>query len=161
MQVNDQLFLEKVKPLFSQAVYCSVATVDEAGEPHVSPIGSVVLKDKGSGWFFQKFTKSIPKNAVSCEYATLMAVNDGKWFWLKSLFKGRFNQPPALRIKVRLGVLRDATEDEMARFQRRVKPFRWTRGHALMWQDMAQVREFEIIEYLPVYIGQMTAVQFK
>jgi predicted pyridoxine 5'-phosphate oxidase superfamily flavin-nucleotide-binding protein len=161
MQVNDQIFREKVRPLFSQSVFCSVATVNEDGAPHVTPIGSVVLKDKASGWFFQKFTRNIPKNAETCELATLMAVNDGKWFWLKSLLKGRFNQPPAMRIRVRLGKLRDATEAETARFQRRVKPFKWTRGHALMWQDMAQVREFEILEYLPVYIGKMTAGQFK
>jgi predicted pyridoxine 5'-phosphate oxidase superfamily flavin-nucleotide-binding protein len=160
MQVNDQLFREKVKPLFSQAVFCSVATVDDAGQPHVSPIGSVVLKDKASGWFFQKFTKSIPKNAQNCEYATIMAVNDGKWFWLKSLLKGGFKQPPAMRIKVKLGALRDATEAESAKFQRRVKPFKWTRGYAQMWQHMAQVREFEILEYKPVFIGKMTAEQF-
>ncbi|TDR20495.1 pyridoxamine 5'-phosphate oxidase family protein [Marinicella litoralis] len=159
MQINDQLFKTKIKPLFSQAVFVAVATVNQAGMPHVTPIGSVVLKDKNRGWFFQKFTKNIPQNAEHCEYATLMAVNDGKWFWLKSLIKGQFKQPPAMRLLVKLGDLRPATEAEAQKFKRRVSLFKHSKGHALMWQDMANIREFEIIEYKPIYIGQMTAKQ--
>ena len=160
MQVTDQMFKQKIKPLFSQAVFCSVATVNAEGIPHVTPIGSVVLKNKNQGWFFQKFTKNIPQNAEHCEYATLMAVNDGKWFWLKSLLKGQFKNPPAMRLLVKLGDLRPATETEAEKFKRRVSVFKHTKGYAMMWQDMANIREFEIIEYKPVYIGQMSSQQF-
>lgn len=161
MQIDQQLFQRKIKPLFSGAVFCAVATVNAAGRPHVTPIGSVVLTHPDRGWFFQKFTKNIPANAEHCEYATIMAVNDGKWFWLKSLLKGRFKAPPAMRLEVKLGALREATEAEAGKFQRRVSLFKHTRGHALMWRDMARVREFEIVDYKPVYIGQMTGQQFK
>jgi len=160
MQVTDQLFKQKIKPLFSHAVFCSVATVSAEGMPHVTPIGSVVLKDKSCGWFFQKFTKNIPLNAEHCEFATIMAVNDGKWFWLKSLFKGQFKNPPAMRMLVKLGSLRPASEAESQKFKRRVRLFKYTKGHTMMWQDMADIREFEIIEYKPIYIGQMTGKQF-
>lgn len=160
MKITNAVYKNKVKPLFSQAVFCSVATVNQQGQPHVTPIGSVVLTDKNSGWFFQKFTKNIPQNADHCQYATIMAVNDGKWFWLKSLIKGQFNHPPAMRILVKLGQLRPATEAESQKFKRRVSVFKHTKGHAMMWQDMANIREFEIIDYKPVYIGQMTAQQF-
>ncbi len=160
MKVDKKLFKEKVKPLFSGAVFCSVATVNEAGVPHVSPIGSVVLNDENHGWFFQKFTKNIPQNTNSCEYATIMAVNDGKWFWLKSVLKGQFKKPPAMRLLVKLGKLRPATEAEGEKFKRRVGFFKRTKGYAMMWQEMAEVREFEILEYKPVFIGQMTRNQF-
>ena len=161
MQVDVPLFKNKIKPLFTQALYCSVATVRADGMPHVSPIGSVVLTDHQRGWFFQKFTKNIPKNAVQCEYATIMAVNAGRWFWLKSLFKGGFKSPPAMRLQVKLGALRSGDDTEIEKFQRRVSLFKRTRGYDLMWKDMSQVREFEIIGYEPVYIGAMTAKQFK
>ena len=160
MKVNDQLFIEKIKPLFTHAVYCSVATVTEAGIPHVTPIGSVVLKDKNSGWFFQKFAKNIPLNTVKSEFATIMAVNDSKWFWLKSVFKGQFSKPPAMRLLVKLGHLRPATESENQKFKRRVNIFKHTKGYAVMWQNMEDIREFEIIEYKPVFIGKMTQQQF-
>ena len=160
MNISDQLFKEKIKPLFSQAVFCSVATVNEQGMPHVTPIGSVVLMDKSHGWFFQKFTKNISSNSKHCEYATIMAVNDGRWYWLKSLLKGHFNTPPAMRLIVRLGNLRPATEAEVHKFKRRVKLFKHTKGYVKIWQDMTEIREFEIIEYKPVFIGQMTSQQF-
>ncbi|MGJ8662616.1 MAG: pyridoxamine 5'-phosphate oxidase family protein [Marinicella sp.] len=161
MKVDQTLFKQKIKPLYSQAIFCSVATVSPDGIPHVSPIGSVVLTDHTSGWFFQKFTRNIPLNTEQCEYASIMAVNDGKWFWLKALLKGQFKQPPAMRLLVKLGKLRPATEEEAQKFKRRVSLFKHTKGHAMMWQDMAQIREFEIIEYKPVFIGKMTHQQFK
>ncbi|WP_154223226.1 pyridoxamine 5'-phosphate oxidase family protein [Marinicella rhabdoformis] len=161
MKVDDLKFREKIKPVFSQAVFCSVATVNAEGIPHVSPIGSVVLNDRNSGWFFQKFTKNIPLNAEHCEYATIMAVNSGRWFWLKSLIKGSFKQPPAMRILVKLGQVRPATEKEGQKFKRRVNIFKRTRGFDMMWKDMSHIRDFEVIEYKPVFIGQMTRNQFK
>ena len=159
MQVSEQVFKQKIKPLFSQAVFCAVATVNAAGIPHVTPIGSVVLKDKNHGWFFQKFTKNIPKNTQHCQYATIMAVNDGKWFWLKSILKGQFKQPPAMRLLVKLGEFRPATLTEGQKFKRRVGLFKRTKGYQMMWQDMSDIREFEIIEFKPVFIGQMTRKQ--
>ena len=161
MEINDHLFKKTIKPLFSQAVFCSLATVNAEGIPHVTPIGSVVLNNKNHGWFFQKFTKNIPKNIDHCPYATVMAVNDGKWFWLMSLLKGQFKSPPAMRLLVRLGELRPATVAEAQKFKRRVSLFKHTKGYAMMWQDMAQIREFDIIEYKPIYIGKMTRQQFK
>lgn len=159
MNIDQKLFKTKIKPLFARAPYCSIATVHADGTPHVTPIGSVVLKDLQSGWFFQKFTKRIPQNAETCETATIMAVNAGRWFWLKSLIKGRFQSPPAMRLVVKLGAVRSATQSEGERFKRRVKIFKGTRGHKMMWQDMSAIREFEIIEYKPVFIGQMTRAQ--
>jgi hypothetical protein len=160
MKMNEVLFKQKIKPLFSQAMHCSIATVNADGLPHVTPIGSVVLKNQGNGWFFQKFTKNIPKNAEHCEYATIMAVNNSKWYWLKSVLKGGFKTPPAMRLTVKLGNYRPATESETAKFQRRVGLFRRTKGYQMMWAGMSEIREFEIVDYKPVYVGKMTQQQF-
>ena len=160
MKITDEIFNKKIKPLFAQAVFCSVATVNEKGQPHVSPIGSVVLLDKSKGIYFEKFTKSIPQNANNNQYATIMSVDDGKWFWLKSLIKGKFNKPPAIRLLVKLGELRKETDKEGQIFKRKVKLFKATKGYQMLWKDMSHIREFEILEYKPVFIGKMTRDQF-
>ncbi|MFK8010423.1 MAG: pyridoxamine 5'-phosphate oxidase family protein, partial [Marinicellaceae bacterium] len=85
MNITDKIYQQKIKPLFAQSTFCSVATVNDEGIPHVSPIGSIVLLNKDKGMFFEKFTKNVPKNTQKNSYATIMCVNDGKWFWLKSL----------------------------------------------------------------------------
>lgn len=89
-----------------------------------------------------------------------MAVNDSKWFWFKSVLKGQFKKPPAMRLLVKLGTLRPATDSEAQKFKRKVNIFRHTKGYSKMWQDMAEIREFEILEYKPVFIGNMTQQQF-
>ncbi|MCF6300702.1 MAG: pyridoxamine 5'-phosphate oxidase family protein [Proteobacteria bacterium] len=160
MKMTDDLYKKKIKPLFAQAKFCSVATVNSKGMPHVSPIGSVVIVDKTRGYYFEKFTKNIPLNATTCEHACIMPVNSGSWFWLKSLIKGKFSKPPAIRLLVKLGNLREATETEGKVFKRKVNVFKKTKGYQLLWRDMSHIREFEIIEFKPVFIGKMTKSQF-
>jgi hypothetical protein len=160
MKITDELFNQKIKSLFAKAMFTSVATVTEEGMPHVSPIGSVFLINKDKGFYFEKFTKNVPKNTEHTPYATLMSVNVSKWFWLKSLLKGQFKTPPAIRLLVKLGELRQESDQEASVFKRKVSIFKWTKGYDLMWKEMAMIREFEIIDYKPVFIGKMTKAQF-
>jgi hypothetical protein len=161
MKMTNKIFNTKIKPMFARAMYSSIATVNEKGIPHVSPIGSVFLVDKNKGYYFEKFTKNIPANLKNNNFATIMSVNDGKWFWLKSLIKGAFKRPPAIRIVVKLGQLRKPKGNEGVTFKKRVNIFRLTKGYNLLWKDMSHIREFEIIEYKPVYISKMTSIQFQ
>lgn len=160
MKITDKIYKNKIKPLFAKAMFTSVATVTEDGMPHVSPIGSVFLLNKDKGFYFEKFTKSIPKNSQHTPYATLMSVNVSKWFWFKSLFKGQFQTPPAIRLLVKLGELREGSDKEASTFKRKVSLFKRTKGYNLMWKDMSMIREFEIVDYKPVVIGKMTKEQF-
>jgi len=161
MNITDEIYQQKIKPLFAQSTFCSVATVNDKGIPHVSPIGSIVLLNKTKGMFFEKFTKNVPKNTKNNSYATIMCVNDGKWFWLKSLIAGKFNKPPAIRLLVKMGKLRDCNEKEGSIFKNKVKLFKMTKGYKIMWKDMSQIREFEIIDYKPIFLSHMTSHQFK
>ena len=161
MKITDEIYHNKIKPLFAKAMFTSVATVTENGMPHVSPIGSVFLLNKEKGFYFEKFTKNIPKNNQNTPYATLMSVNVSKWFWLKSLLKGQFKTPPAIRLLVKLGELREESNQEASGFKRKVNLFKRTKGYDLMWRDMSLIREFEIVDYNPVYIGKMTKTQFE
>ncbi len=139
MKITDEVFENKIKPLIAQSTYCSIATVTKDGNPHVTPIGSVIMKTKEKGVFFEKFTKSIPVNIMKNNLATLMFVNDGRWFWLKSLFKGSFESPPAIRVLVKFGDLREEKDGEGKVFKRKVKIFSFTKGHKRLWSDMSHV----------------------
>jgi hypothetical protein len=160
MKITDDIFNRKIKPLFAKASFCSIATVNEHGIAHVSPIGSVILHSKSKGIYFEKFSKSIPRNVKRNKMATIMCVNDGKWYWLKSLFKGQFKSPPAIRLVVKFGELRAENKGEGQIFKRKVNIFKGTRGYKLLWSEMSHIREFEIIDYKAVYIGEMTKNQF-
>ena len=151
---------QDVKRLFKQSFKSSchfaVATVDENGEPHVTPIGSLILGDPGTGVYFEKFTQHLPRNYGTNKRICVLAVNSSKWFWLKSLLGGRFASPPAVRLHGVVGDLRDATDTELALWQKRVKRARFTKGHALMWRTMSKVRDITFTRIEPVHIGTMT-----
>ena len=160
MKITDEMFKKKIIPMFAKSKHCSIATVNTDGFAHVTPIGSVILHSKSKGVFFEKFTKNIPLNIEQNKLATIMCVDSGRWFWLKSLVSGKFKKPPAMRLVIKFGNLRKESNGEGDIFKRKVNIFKRTKGYKLLWSEMSEIREFEIIDYKPVYIGKMTSEQF-
>jgi len=146
-----------VKSLFNESFRSSfhfaIATVSENGDPHVTPIGSLILGKPGRGFYFEKkFTKHLPINFEHNKKVCVLAVNSSRWFWVKSLIVGRFASPPAVRLHGVAGPLREATEAEIALFQKRVWRVRFSKGHALMWRNMRTVRDIEFTGIEPVHM---------
>lgn len=141
---------------FKSSFHYSIATVNEDGEPHVTPIGSLILGRPGRGFYFERFPSNLPRNIEHQPEICVLAVNSSRWFWLKSLILGRFATPPAVRLFGVAGELREASDVECARWQRRVRQVRFTKGHALIWRDMAKVRDIEFTRIEPVSISKMT-----
>lgn len=143
-----------IKNLIKNSLYCSLSVVTKQGYPHSSPIGSVYLEDEHKGYFIELFSKSCSDQAGN--KACIMAVNTSMWFWLKSLFRGRFATPPATRLLVTIGERKKISAEEMSRFQRKVKPFRRLKGYQLMWASASYIRPFTVDKVIPVSIGKMT-----
>lgn len=141
---------------FKSSFQYSIATVSENGEPHVTPIGSLILGKPGSGFYFEKFSKHLPENIRENNRVSVLAVNSSRWFWIKSLVSGRFDTPPAVRLHGIAKDLRVATKSEIELWQKRVRVVYFTKGHEKMWREMSMVREIEFDRIEPVYIGQMT-----
>jgi hypothetical protein len=141
---------------FSSSFHYAVASVSENGEPHVTPIGSLILSKPGFGYYFEKFPRKLPQNLSANSHVCVLAVNSGRWFWLKSLLAGKFSSPPAVRLYGVAGDLRAATDQEIAIWQKRVSRVRFSKGHALIWRGMTMVRDIEFNSIEPVYIGAMT-----
>jgi uncharacterized protein len=146
---------------FKTSFHFSIASVNSAGYPHVTPIGSLMLGDwvdgTGQAIYFERFTRQLPAHASANPNICVLAVNSGRWFWLKSLLAGRFTQPPALRLFGTMGQIRPATEIELQRWRKRVAITQATKGHQLMWQGMSDVREITITRIESVNLGKMTA----
>ncbi|MEA3411629.1 MAG: pyridoxamine 5'-phosphate oxidase family protein [Pseudomonadota bacterium] len=151
---------KEVKDLFKRSFMSSfhfaVATVTESGEPHVTPIGSLILGKAGHGFYFEEFTRHLPKNYRANMNICVLAVNSSRWFWLKSLFGGHFSRPPAVRLHGMVGKLREASEKEIEVWRKRVRPVSFSKGHELMWANMKMVREIEFSRIEPVHLGEMT-----
>lgn len=138
-----------------------LSIVDDQGFPRTMPIGSLMLNRDQTGYFFEKFTSSFSRFGAPGQQICVLAVNSNRWFWLRSIFQGRFSRPPAIRLYGRLGELREGTPAERDRFQRLVKPVRGTKGHRLMWEDMSRVRELTFERAEGANLGKMTEALWK
>ena len=151
---------EGISMLYRQCLksntYVSVASVDANNVPTVSPIGSLLLNRDGTGFFFEKFTSSIAKNTVENPHICVLAVNSSFWYWLTSLFKGKFPIYPSIKLYGRVGEKREAKPEEKVRFLKRVKAAKGTKGYTLLWEGMSQVREIDFYHFETTKLGAMT-----
>lgn len=126
---------------FLSSVHYAIASVDEQGDPNVTPIGTLILREPGEAIFFQRFTRGLPQNLEHNRKVCVLAVNSGRFFWLRSLLAGGFPTAPAIRLYGTVGDLRDATAEEIALWKRRVWPAALTPGYRRIWADMNRERE--------------------
>ena len=137
-------------------LHVSIASVDSENKPTVTPIGSLFLNKNQTGYYFEKFTSNLPSNAKTNNNICVLGVNSGLLFWAKSLFKMKFDAYPAVKLYGTLGEKRKATKEEIAKFRRQLKPFRFFKGHDYLWGDMNHVREIIFTKAEKINLGQMT-----
>jgi hypothetical protein len=156
LEANWQEIRKLFGESFRSSFHYALATTGEDGRPHVTPIGSLILRGPGRGFYFEEFPRRLPRNLETQREVCVLAVNSGRWFWIKALLRGRFSTPPAIRLRGRVGELREATAEELVLWHRRIRTLRSSRGYALMWKDMRMVRDIEFTSIEPVLIGEMT-----
>ena len=148
-----------IRKIVNQALktnrFCAVATVNPDGSPRVSPIGSLILGQTGKALYFEEFPKNMRQNLDRDQRLCVLAVTGGFWFWLKALFRGRFDAHPGLRLTGHAGARREATKEEVKQWQKRVRPFRRLKGYKLLWKDMRHVREVTFDAVEPLRLGPM------
>src|SRR5690606_3219218 len=144
----------KVKTVLGQgqasSIYCSIATVNPDGTPHITPVGTVFLRDDQSGYFFDHYAEALGENVDRNPVVCIMAANSGRLFWLRSLLKGRFVAPPGVRLYGTVGPIREATREEIEKIESRVRPSKWLKGARLLWTDFTHVRDIEFTHYKPI-----------
>jgi predicted pyridoxine 5'-phosphate oxidase superfamily flavin-nucleotide-binding protein len=141
---------------FKSCGHFAVATVNEDGSPHVTPIGALFLRDDQTGFYFEENPKKMPGNLKRNPRVCIMAVNADKAFWGESLVGGKFNSPPAVRLLGRAGELREATADEVAAWKEKIAIAKGTKGYSLLWEKFSKVRDITFDALEPVLVGEMT-----
>jgi len=129
--------------------FFSIATVDPEGNPHVTPIGHVFFRDDMTGYYFDAYSKAMPKNFQTNKRVCLMAVNSSPWFWLKALWRAEFESAPAVRLYGEVGDAREATVEEMAKYRNSIRITRSLKGHKLLWADLHKVRDIKFTSFSP------------
>lgn len=152
---------QEVCSMFRRALgssfHFSLASINEDGSPHVTPIGSLILRSNTpAGFYMEKFATALPKNLSRDNRVCVMAVNSSRVFWLRSLLKGSFDSWPAIRLVGTAGERRPATEKEIRLWQRRVRKAHRLRGHDLLWRNMKSARDIQFSACYPVNLGKMT-----
>lgn len=133
-----------------------IATVDQYGNPNITPIGSLFLLPGQKGFFCNRFPVNLNKNLKTNNRVCIISLNTSKWFWLKSLYKGRFSTCPGIKLYGSVDKKRDISPDEKTQWEKMVRPFRFLKGHGLLWRDMKFVSDisFDAFEYIKA--GEMT-----
>jgi hypothetical protein len=142
---------------FLTSFHYAVATVNADGTPHVAPVGSLILRDNGRGFFFEEYLGATARNLQRDKCICVLAVHASRWLLLKSLLLGRFVSPPAIRLAGRVGDKREATPEELALFHRRVGRYHFLKGYDLLWSRLRYVRDVTFDTALPVRVGAMTS----
>jgi hypothetical protein len=138
------------------SLHCAIASVGSDGYPHVTPIGFIFLRDDCSAFYFEEYAKKLPRNLAHNPRVCLLLVNSSRWFWLRSLYKGKFASLPGIRLSGIAGERRLASAAEKAAYQARVRSARGLRGYDLIWRDLRHVRDIRLESFEPVVYPQMT-----
>ncbi|MBX2816854.1 MAG: hypothetical protein KTR24_12680 [Saprospiraceae bacterium] len=141
---------------FSSNFHVSIASTDTEGMPTCTPIGTLFLNRDFTGFYFEKYPKSLPSSANDRNSVCVLSVNSRALFWLTALFRGGFRHYPGMKLYGLLGRRRPATEIEKSRLRKRMKVTAWTVGNRRLWGDMDMVRELTFNRVEPIELGDMT-----
>jgi predicted pyridoxine 5'-phosphate oxidase superfamily flavin-nucleotide-binding protein len=159
MELDDRQWVQIRKifqDAFNSSFHFSIATVNKDGSPHVTPIGSLMLRDDRTGFYFEEYVTNLSRNVQHNKRVCVMAVNSSKWRLLKSFFFGKFLAPPGVRLMGTVTDRREATPQELELFQKRVKNYRMFKGHKKLWSRLRHVRDIHFDSYEPIRIGALT-----
>lgn len=141
---------------FRSNFHVSIASVTSDNIPTVTPIGSLFLNNDQTGFYFEKYPTKIPMYSKINKKICVLAVNSNRWFWINSLFKGRFSTYPGIKLYGKLGEKRKAAEIEIKRLNRRMKMTKGLKGHKYLWGSMTMVREITFTKAEQINLREMT-----
>jgi hypothetical protein len=151
---------KNIRKLFAQVFrstqHYTIATITPEGLPHITPIGSVILREPGHAIYFEEFARNLPRNLEQNPHVCILAVRTGYFYWLTALLRGRFEEPPAVRLHGIVGPAREATKEELALWWHRVRRVKRTKGYAILWKNMRTVRDVRISKADCIQLGAMT-----
>lgn len=147
----------RIRAVWRSTQFGAFASVAPDGSPQVTPIGSVFLHpSEPRGYFHPIFTARLPKSLKTSSRFELLFVDGRLQSWAPALIRGRFDDFVAVRLRGHaIGPRRASTDEEIARWDRRLRGVRWTRGYELLWKHAGLTQEIAFDEFVPVRFGKM------
>ena len=159
MQITNENW-QKIRHYYNEylkkSICCSFATTSSENEPDVTPIGSLILRDDFSGFFFDIFPTVMADNLEDNGRVCLLLVNTSMFFWFQSFRKGVFEKPAGIKLAGTVGKKRQATSEEKEAFLEKYKRMKRLKGFNILWGDLTYVRDVTFTDYYPIYTGAMT-----
>jgi len=140
----------------SSSLHYALASVNEDGSPHLTPIGALFLRENKTGFYFDVFSVKMSNNLDKDQRVCVLAVNSHTSYWRKSFITGRCEAPPSVRLLGTVGKKREATEEEVAMWEKHTEFARGMKGYELLWGNMRFVRDIYFDSFEPVNMGEMT-----
>ncbi len=128
--------------------YCSIATVNHDGTPHVMPFASLFVNDNRKAYYFEPYSRHTSQNLKNNQRLCVMVVNNGKWFLLKTLFLGKSSGPIAMRLMGSVGEKRKATAEALLKWHKLIRFTKPLKGARETW--------FKMDEVLDIYFNFLT-----
>ncbi|WP_103068533.1 pyridoxamine 5'-phosphate oxidase [Aquimarina sediminis] len=153
---NWKLIRQHFNNSFKTSLSVSIASVDRDNNPTITPIGTFFLNKDQTGFYFEQYTRNLPNNATENRNICVMGVNSSKWFWIKALFRLKFDSYPAIKLYGILGEKRKASTIEISRLNRRMRITKGLKGNTYLWKRMEHVRDIKFIKAEGANIGKMT-----
>jgi len=137
------------------------ATINADGSPHVTPMGSLILKDNCTGFYFEGFSEQMRENLNRDNRISVLISDFRLVSWIIPLLSGRFSNPNAVRLNGTVGKRREATQSEMDAFKKDkwavnlARILRW-RGYRILWEPLSYVRDIKFHAFESVNLGKMS-----
>lgn len=133
-----------------------IGSVNSNSQPNVTPIGSLILKDDYTGYYFDLFTKELSDNLDQNNQVCVLMLQTGMLFWLKSMYANEFKQLPGIKLIGSAGNKRKASAEEVALLRSQIKYFKMFKGYQTIFGNLSYVRDITFTDYFMINTGKMT-----
>lgn len=155
MKITEDKWKEIVRYFGDYKETSMIGSVNNAGQPNVTPIGSLLLRDDYSGYYFDLFTRELSTNLDQNNHVCVLLVNTEKLFWFRSLYANNYKKPPGIKLIGSAGSRRKASAEEIESFRNKTKPLKMLKGYHTIFGNLSYVRDIQFTDYFMINTGKM------
>jgi hypothetical protein len=156
MKITEDKWKEIIKYYGGMKQISMIGSVNSMGQPNVTPIGALILKDDHSGYYFDLFTKGLSENLDQNRNICVLFAQTGGLFWFRSLLANRCKKPAGVKLIGLAGNRRQASTEEIDMLRNKVKYLKILKGYHTIFGNPANVRDISFTDYFMINTGKMT-----
>jgi len=156
MKITEDKWKEIVKYFSGMKQTSMIGSVNSMGQPNVTPIGSLVLRDDHSGYYFDLFTKGLSENLDQNSNVCVLFAQTGGLFWFQSLLANQCKKPSGIKLIGSAGNRRKASTEEIEMLRNKTKYLKMLKGYHTIFGNLSYIRDIAFTDYFMLNTGKMT-----